>query len=63
MQMDIHLWLKVLSVYHGSTHDFNSKKEEVARSFSTETAWGQSSGSDTVRSSQSDVLLWNLMAP
>lgn len=44
--MDIHLWLKVLLVHHSSTHDFNSKREEVARSFSTETAWGQSSGSN-----------------
>ena len=32
----------------GGVQDFSSKKEEVARSFSTETTWGQSSSSMTV---------------
>lgn len=33
----------------GRVQDFSSEKEEVARSFSTETTWGQSSsGSKTV---------------
>lgn len=27
--MDIHLWLRVLLVYHGSTQDSSSKEEEV----------------------------------
>lgn len=56
MLMDIHLWLKVLLIYHGSAHDFNIKTEEVA-SFR-----GQSSGSNAMSSTPCDIILWNSMA-